>query len=199
MKNNSKMTRARQGRNRFLAPLSKAYERFLKIRGHPREIALGLALGLYVGMTPLMGLHTVIALPLAALFKWNKISAAVGVWITNALTAPLIYSINYFVGASIIGTNARLEGINTDGLSTLYTLMLKTPEIFWAMTIGGGILGVPLAVGGYYFADSVVRKYREDLKIRLAKSRAKRKRKKALKQTRPRSAQAAAKSAKGRH
>ena len=28
------------------------YKRFLKIRGEPREIALGFALGLFVGMTP---------------------------------------------------------------------------------------------------------------------------------------------------
>ena len=89
--------------NRFLSPLYKAYKRFLKIRGQPREIALGFALGLFVGMSPFIGLHTVIAVPLAALFKWNKLSSAISVWFTNAATAPIIYSITYLVGAKILG------------------------------------------------------------------------------------------------
>ena len=66
--------------NRLLKSIVRTYERFLKIRGQPREIALGFALGLFVGMTPFIGLHTVTAVPLAALLKWNKISAAVAVW-----------------------------------------------------------------------------------------------------------------------
>ncbi|MDZ7777337.1 MAG: DUF2062 domain-containing protein [Bacteroidales bacterium] len=63
----------------------KAYERFLRIRGTPQEIALGFALGLFVGMSPFLGFHMAIAVFLAALFEWNKISAAVGVWILQSL------------------------------------------------------------------------------------------------------------------
>ena len=44
----------------------KTYSRFLKIRGNPKEIALGFALGLFVGMSPFMGAHTIIAVFLAA-------------------------------------------------------------------------------------------------------------------------------------
>ena len=157
--------------HRFLNPIIRAYERFLKIRGNPREIALGMALGLFVGMTPLMGLHTVIAVPLAALFKWNKISAAVGVWVTNAITAPIIYGINYLVGARIVGLSRTFGFEETDGLSALYRLMVKTPEIFWATTIGGIVLGVPLAVAGYYFSYSVVHKYQADIKVKLTRSK----------------------------
>jgi hypothetical protein len=58
--------------NRLLNPLVRAYERFLRIRGQPREIALGFALGLFVGMTPFMGLQTVIAVPLAALLQMEQ-------------------------------------------------------------------------------------------------------------------------------
>jgi uncharacterized protein (DUF2062 family) len=159
--------------NRLLAPLFRAYKRFLKIRGRPREIAKGFALGLFVGMTPLMGLHTAIAVPLAALFKWNKISAAIAVWITNAVTAPIIYSITYFVGARIAGIERAFGQISTNGFSGLYKLILKTPEIFWAMTIGGIVLGIPLAVIGYYFTYSVFRKYQEGIRIKIAKSKEK--------------------------
>ena len=157
--------------SRFLKPLYRVYERFLKIRGHPREIGLGFALGLFIGMTPVMGLHLIIAVPLAALLKWNKISAGIGVWITNAVTAPIIYSFTYLVGAGLIGIEKNVGLKPQEGLGGLYKLILKAPEIFWAMTVGGIVLGIPLALAGYYFAYSVVHKYQQDIKQKFEKSK----------------------------
>jgi len=51
--------------------------------------------------------------------------------------------------------------------------MLKAPEIFWALTTGGIVLGLPLAVAGYYFSYSVVQKYQDDIKEKLVKSKEK--------------------------
>ena len=167
-------------------PLRRAYERFLKIRGHPREIALGFALGLFVGMTPFMGAHTLIAVPLAALFKWNKISAAVAVWVTNAFTAPIIYGITYMLGARLAGATQQFGFSEINSWDKLYHLVLNTPEIFWAMSVGGIILGIPLAVMGYYFAFTVVSRYQEKRKKKLAKSKKKLLRKKTRKSRRPR-------------
>lgn len=166
-------------------PLRRAYERFLKIRGRPREIALGFALGLFVGMTPFMGAHTLIAVPLAALFKWNKISAAVAVWVTNAFTAPIIYGITYMLGAQLVGATRQFGFSEINSWDKLYHLVLNTPEIFWAMSVGGIILGIPLAVMGYYFAYTMVSRYQEKRKKRLAKSKKKLLRKKPRKSRRP--------------
>lgn len=159
--------------NRFLSPLHKAYKRFLKIRGQPREIALGFSLGLFVGMTPFIGLHTVIAVPLAALLKWNKISAAISVWFTNAATAPLIYSLTYLVGARIIGIHYDFSWADIKSFSAVYDLILKAPEIVWAMIVGGVVLGLPLAVIGYYVIFLVLHRYQENIRIKLEKSKQK--------------------------
>ena len=164
--------------NRLLAPLVRTYERFLKIRGQPREIALGFALGLFVGMTPFFGLHTVMAIPLAALLKWNKISAAVAVWFTNAATAPFIYSITYVVGARIAGIKQVFSWTDIESFSAVYRLILHTPEIIWAMVIGGVILGLPLAVAGYYLTFFVVSRYQKKIRIKRKKSKKLRSRKK---------------------
>jgi len=59
------------------------------------------------------------------------------------------------------------------GFTKIYKIMLKAPEIFWALTIGGIVLGLPLAVAGYYFSYSVVQKYQDDIKKKLAKSKEK--------------------------
>ena len=175
--------------NRFLSPLYKAYKRFLKIRGQPREIALGFALGLFIGMTPFIGLHTVIAVPLAALFKWNKISAAISVWFTNAATAPIIYSITYLVGARIIGIQKGFNWSDTHSFSAVYHMILKAPEIVWAMIVGGVVLGLPLAAAGYYVIFMVLKRYQENIRLKLETSKKKlaerRKRPKKKKNPRP--------------
>ena len=145
--------------------LKRAYERFLKIRGRPREIALGFALGLFIGMTPTIGFQMPIAIFVAALFKWNKISAAVAVWITNPLTAPFIYSFSYFVGAKMLGFKIAPKLLT--GLD-FATLKEASAKIFLATTVGGVVAGIPLALLGYYLAFSAVRGYQTKLKHRVA-------------------------------
>jgi uncharacterized protein len=158
--------------HRWLVPLKKAYYRFLKIRGNPREIALGFALGLFVGMSPFMGLHMAIAVPLAALLKWNKFSAALAVWISNPLSAPLIYSVTYYIGAKVLfienGYKLRMA-FNLDAL--LYTLR-SAPEIIGILLVGGVVAGLPIALLGYYFSLKTIVEYRESIKHKLEENKA---------------------------
>jgi uncharacterized protein len=162
--------------SRWTEPIKKAYFRFLKIRGNPREIALGFALGIFVGMTPFMGLHTAIAVPLAALLKWNKFSAALAVWISNPLSAPVVYGITYYIGEKVLfiqnGYKLPTE-FNLDAL--LYTLR-SAPEIIGILLVGGVVVGLPLAAAAYFFALKTIVEYRasiqhklEEKKINLAK------------------------------
>ena len=153
----------------FTTPLKKVYERFLKIRGEPRDIALGFALGLFVGLSPTMGLQTPVAIFFAALLKWNKISAALGVWITNPLTAPIVYGITYFSGAKVLGLTRAYMPAENIGSTSLFKMLLKAPEIFWALIIGGLMIGIPLAVAGYYLSYSAVMRYQEKIKKKMAK------------------------------
>lgn len=165
--------------------LKKVYERFLKIRGEPKQIALGFALGLFLGMTPALGLHMVIAIFFATLFKWNKISAALAVWITNPHTAPVIYSITYMLGARVMGLRKSYEPTSEEVTSSVFIDMLKkTPEIFAAMTIGGIIIGLPLSLIGGYIAYTTITRYQADLKKKLTQQRLKHKIKKMLRKER---------------
>lgn len=139
--------------------LPRIYERFIRIRGRPGEIAFGFALGLFIGMSPTMGGQMAIAVFLAALLKWNKISAATGVWITNPLTAPFVYSMTYLTGAKILGIDGPMQGIRHLGTEGLLAVLSKAPEIFWALIVGGVIIGLPVSAIGYYIAYSLVTRY----------------------------------------
>ncbi|MBC8414044.1 DUF2062 domain-containing protein [bacterium] len=158
---------------RIAAAARKFYLRFLRLSGEPRGIALGFALGLFIGMTPSIGFQMVIAAALAASLNWNKISAAMGVWITNPLTAPFIYSITYFVGSKIYGTNKIFNPPDELSLSVAKKILTKSPGIFYSLTIGGIVLGIPLAVAGYYISLRLLNRYQDDLKKKLNKQKEK--------------------------
>ena len=154
--------------NRWVEPWRKAYHRFLKIRGHPREISLGFALGLFVGMSPFMGLHTAIAILMAALFKWNKISAALAVWISNPLSAPVIYGITYLIGAKVLSYENSYtlpQNFDLDGLLAIFS---GAPELIWVLIVGGIVAGLPLAAIGYFGAYFAIYEYRKNLKPKLS-------------------------------
>lgn len=175
---------ARGDVRRWTDPIKKAYYRFLKIRGNPREIALGFALGILVGMTPFMGLHMAIAVPLAALFKWNKFSAALAVWISNPLSAPVVYGITYYVGAKVLFFENGYQLPTQFDLDALLYTLRSAPEIIGILLVGGLVVGLPLAVAGYFFALKTIVEYRESIQRKLEEKRATLARK--LKRAKPR-------------
>jgi uncharacterized protein (DUF2062 family) len=153
--------------SRWIEPWRKAYQRFLKIRGHPREISLGFALGIFVGMSPFMGLQMAIAVLLAALFTWNKISAALAVWISNPFTAPFIYWITYIVGAKVLAYENSYTLPAQFNLDALLDIIRSAPEIIGVLIVGGIVTGIPLAVVGYFGAYFVIYEYRKNLRPKL--------------------------------
>ena len=152
--------------------LSRAYERFVRIRGRPREIALGFALGIFIGMSPTMGIQMPIAVFIAALLKWSKISAAFGVWITNPFTSPFIYGLTYVVGARVLGLEAIIELPDELTWGTVRELLKNAPVIMGALTTGGIIIGLPLAVLSYYLSYAAVKRYQQGIRAKVAAQKA---------------------------
>lgn len=77
--------------------------RMLRIKDRPHQIAGGAAIGMFVGMTPTMGLQMPIAVFIAFWLRQNKIAAALLVWVTNPLSAPFVYALEYEVGRLLLG------------------------------------------------------------------------------------------------
>ena len=107
----------------------------------------------------------------ASLFKWNKFSAVTAVWISNPITAPFLYSITYITGAKILGIGKSFNPGDEFSLSMLSKILHKAPGVLWALIIGGILLGLPLAVAGYYFSYIVIKRYQDDIIRRLSHRR----------------------------
>ena len=156
-------------RQTYPSVLEKLYQRFLKIRGSPREIALGFAMGLFLGFTPSMGLQIVAAVFIASILKWSKIAAAIGVQVTNPLSAPLVYSATFFIGSKIIGLDAQLKVSDLMSFDGVSAVIGNAPDIFAALFIGGIAVGVPLAFIGYIIVYQMMDRYQEKLKAGILK------------------------------
>jgi uncharacterized protein (TIGR03546 family) len=138
----------------------KAYLRFVRMGGHPHEIALGFALGIFVAMTPTFGLQMLIAVFCASLFKWNLLSAAIGAWITNPLTAPIIYTFTYMVGSKLLDM-LSVQPLSAEKLSfNVFQLLHQAPRLLGVLIFGGFVVGIPLAIVSYYLAYFGIVQYR---------------------------------------
>lgn len=142
------------------------YLRFVRIRAHPKDIARGMALGLLLGMTPTYGFQVPLSIFLAAILKENKVASFLGSWITNPVSAPFIYAINYHTGLFILGkTNNNLIPATLD----FKELIRMSMDIFVPLWVGGLALGMVISVIGYFVTLKLVLLYREEKQIVMSK------------------------------
>jgi uncharacterized protein (DUF2062 family) len=127
-------------------------ERVKKLEGDPHYIAMGMAIGVFVGITPTMPFHTVIAVALAFILRGSKAAAAIGVWFCNPLTAPFFYLGSYKVGMFIFGNSAPFD-IKYESILELIKLGM---DVTMAMIAGGIILGILPGIVAYFITRKII-------------------------------------------
>jgi len=116
-----------------------------ELRGKPHEIALGMAIGVFIGITPTIPLHTILAVSLALLVRGSKLAAALGVWVGNPLSIPFFYYGSYRIGKLVLG----FPGISLPEDRSLLAMASLGGKIVGAMLLGGVILGIIPAIVAY--------------------------------------------------
>jgi len=124
--------------------------------------------GFFVAMTPTMGSQTCLAVPIAALFKINKVAAAATVWLTNPVTAPFIYWVNYMMGAKILGYPLKAPFFSNPSWDTFW---YSGKSVFLSLMMGGTITGIVVGVAGYFLILGMVRVAREKARRLIQKRR----------------------------
>lgn len=121
--------------------------RMRQLEGNPHYLALGMAVGIFVSITPIIPLQTVVAIALAFLVRGSKPAAVLGTWLSNPLTIPVVYYANYKLGCTLLGYQKTLDSIAFDSFSQLMELGL---EVTWAMIVGGVVIGLILGLVAYF-------------------------------------------------
>lgn len=96
-----------------LDKLKIEFKKILSLDAHPRHIATGFAVGVFIGFTPFFGLHTPLAIAIAFLFRLNKVTCITGVWVNTPLTIIPALAASYKLGETILGNKPAPFHITT--------------------------------------------------------------------------------------
>lgn len=144
---------------KFSRQIRYFYLRFIRLRGEPHELALGMALGIFSGMLPIMPFQIALAITLALFFKGSKITAALGTWVTNPLNWYFMYHYSYKIGASVLGLpegNGVISSVmfsirqGKEALVIIGKIAGAGGTIVAAFLLGGLIMGFTAAIPSYF-------------------------------------------------
>ncbi len=140
----------------------------------PHRLALGIAIGMFVTFTPLIGLQMVLAVFLSWLLGANKLVGVPLVWLSNPLTIIPIYYPCYWLGCKLLGM--PVGGEDWERIRAAWRVLLADPTAGWSDRVrfwwdslmgfvgplGLGCLIVATTVGvlSYYLSLYAIRAYR---------------------------------------
>lgn len=138
------------------------YLKFIRLRGEPCILARGIAVGTFIGITPTIPFHTILALFFAFIFRGSKVAALLA---TFVVSNPLTFFFQYYISWQI--GNWLLPGKHSwDDVSELINLVVtggNFKETLAAFThvsvnslsvliVGGIILAIPFTALFYFLS-----------------------------------------------
>jgi len=138
------------------------YLRFIRLKGHPRVLARGVAIGTFIGITPTIPFHTILALLLAFILRGSKVAALLStIIVSNPVTLLPQYYISWQVGNLLTPGKHSWEEVSSliesviDGgrfgetLAALGEIGIDSLMIL----LGGGIIvALPFTVAFYFLS-----------------------------------------------
>lgn len=134
--------------------LLQFYHKFLSLKGEPRNIAMGFAMGVFVGVTPTIPFHTGLLVALGLVSRQNITSAYIGAWaISNPLTVPLFYIAEYQIGKYLLGMGGTNLVLKDYSIMSIFQFGW---DVTFPLLTGGLILAPFFAVPAYFVAHRMV-------------------------------------------
>lgn len=127
-------------------------DRIKNLEGDPHYVAMGMAIGVFIGITPTIPFHTVLAVALAIVLRGSKAAAALGVWFCNPVTAPIFYWGSYKVGMYLLGNSMPFD-VKYESILELLELGM---DVTIAMIAGGVILGILPGIASYFITRKII-------------------------------------------
>lgn len=130
------------------------FKKILSLDSHPRHIATGFAVGVFISFTPFFGIHTPMAIAAAFIFRLNKLTCITGAWINTPLTVIPVLGLSYKLGRVLSGlppTELKINGLEWQHLQVYAKSLL----------LGSAIIGFVLAVISYFLCYWLIVRFRK--------------------------------------
>jgi uncharacterized protein (DUF2062 family) len=138
----------------------------LHIQDTPERTAAAFALGVFLGFSPFLGLHTLLAILAAFLLNMNRVAVLMGAYSNLPWFLAPYYAIATMVGSEITGKRPPAD--LRSSLGRLFELSLFHEEfwrrlvviikpLLWPYTVGSMLCALVLAAAAYHLALAFVR------------------------------------------
>lgn len=138
------------------------YLRFVRLQGHPSVLARGVAVGVFIGITPTIPFHTILALILAFICRGSKLAAlAATVLVSNPVTILPQYYLSWQIGNWLTPGKHSWEEvsvlidaiINGDSFGESVAALGEIGlDSLFILISGGIVLAIPFTLVFYYLS-----------------------------------------------
>lgn len=148
----------------------------LHVDEEPWRIAAGMAVGVFISVSPFYGFHTVMALLCAFAFRLNKVATITGAWLNLPWFAPFVYGFSLELGELILSGGA--QGLGWGALAEVAQPYLKAAanretarsllNLLWQLmfvaskplVVGTSVVGTVAGLATYFLTLGAVKEVR---------------------------------------
>jgi uncharacterized protein (DUF2062 family) len=127
--------------------LRRWLDTLLHVNDTPERTAAAFALGVFIGFSPFLGLHTLIAITIAFIFNLNRVAALLGVYSNLPWIIAGYYVFTTMLGAAV--TRANLPPDFRERLFALFDLSLRSGDFWHQLGVLLQPLLIPYMVGSF--------------------------------------------------
>lgn len=134
----------------------------MRLKGNPRSLALGAAIGVFIGIVPIMPLHTLVIVLITLTTRTSTITALLASFlVSNPLTFVPQYYLSTIIGNVLTPYELTWSRIKeaVDILQhhqgwyrSLMVLGDLGYEAVIVLVVGGAVMALPCAVGSYFLS-----------------------------------------------
>ena len=144
-------------------------KKLLQIEDTPERTALAFSIGIFLGFSPFLGLHTLAGLAIAFIFKLNRVAVLLGVWSNTPWWLVPYYTVATWLGMWVFRFRidwATLKGIFQLGkekgffASEFWISITSQWGLLGSFLIGSLILALLFSLIAYPFSLKWIRFYR---------------------------------------
>ncbi|GBE03845.1 hypothetical protein BMS3Abin09_00768 [bacterium BMS3Abin09] len=149
------------------------FRAIFQVNEPPHRIALAFAMGVFMGISPLLGLHYIGAVLLAMLFRLNKIVSIIGVSVNNPWTIVPLSTFCVWFGAKLLRIKQVLPVVDWENIS-LSSIAMKFTDFeklmhmirdLWpllsAFFVGSFIICTISSIASYFIILRLAGRYRK--------------------------------------
>ena len=127
------------------------------IKDSPHRISLAFATGVFIGMSPFLGIHTVLGILVAWLLRLNKLATIIGVYVTNPWTIIPIYTFSTWIGMKFLGIGMIIPEVDWKHM-TLSRILNEFSPILKPFFFGTLLIGTLSAILSYIVIYKIVKR-----------------------------------------